>query len=668
MISKSLGPKKITMEKLPGVKMERGIILTCAFLVTIHLAASFFPHLRLWGISQLHYFPLGFRIAISLVGLLIILVPKINRIAAEALARALIRIAEKFKKMNKYFIYSLLSLLSVVFFWVFRAKTPLLGDGWVRAGSIGIGVLTEITEPLDFYLHLLVSRMFGLDGYTAYRALSYIAGALYIFTIFLICDLLGKDRKEKLFIFSILATMGGNQLFFGYIESYSLMYVVMTAYLLFGIRYLKQKRGFVWPCLFFLLAASFHVSALIVLPSLFYLAFARSSEENNVKVERFKFVNLIGLVSVILLIGMGLYFLKTHSQETLTKSFLIYPFGDGAGFYSFFSFAHILDFLNQLFLLSPVSLVLWILFLVFFRKAINFKENVFEFLVWVIGCTFAFALFVDPKLGYARDWDLFAFAGLGVTLLGLYLFISIFGKEKAWELSRGTLILFTSSLIFTLPWLWVNASEEKAVARFEDLLRIDEKRAAYGYETLACYFRDKGEEERTVEYWKKAIAINPNPRYFGALGNAYHRLKKNDQAIEAFNRAIQMAPGVSYLQLLYNSIGICLAETRRYDEAVTQMKKAISLAPQNAEYYDNLGNTLGMAGRYEEASQCFEKSLSIDPGRIKVYRRLGLTYARLGKKNEAKKYLEIYQKSMPQDAPGMKGIIDSIEIDVEPNK
>ena len=105
-------------------------------------------------------------------------------------------------------------------------------------------------------------------------------------------------------------------------------------------------------------------------------------------------------------------------------------------------------------------------------------------------CSFAFALLVDPKLGYARDWDLFAFTGLGVTFLGLYLMLNFLRtlhktvqgrKEKVMELNhepygvwlnRMTVILFVTSLVSTLPWILVNASEGKAIARFENLLKI----------------------------------------------------------------------------------------------------------------------------------------------------------------------------------------------------
>jgi Tfp pilus assembly protein PilF len=675
LIPKSAEINKILIREFFSARKERLFLFTCAFLVLIHPIASFFPHLRLWGINQLHYFPLEFRMAVSIVGLLI-LVPRVNKTLTDFLHRVCKWLAEKFKKMNRYLKYSLVSLLSLIVFWILRAKTPLLGDGYLRAGELRLGELFSITEPLDFYLHLQIFRLFGLDGYTTYGVLSCIAGALYIFLILLFCDLWGKDGKERLFIFLILASMGANQLFFGYIESYSFMYVSMIAYIFFSMRYLKKKSGFLWPCLFLLLAASFHLSALFVLPSLFYLAFTappqptrpkvrRSVDSNEIhRTGRVKFSNVVCLVCVISLFGLGLYLLKTYSLEEPPGSFLIYPFGGGESFYSFFSFTHLLDFLNHQLLISPVSVVLCMVFLIFWRW-INFKENAIKFLMWLMVCSFSFALLVDPKLGYPRDWDLFAFSGLGVTFLGLYLVLEIFRKEKMMELSRVTLILVVVSLVSTLPWILVNASQEKAVARVEYLLKTDEKRAAYGYETLACYFRDKGEHEKTVESWKKAIAINPNPRYLSALGNAYLRLKEYDKAMEVYDRFIQMAPNFPGVDHVYSDMGNFFVTVGRYDEAVSQLKKAISLRPDRAVYYYNLGNILGRVGRFEEAVPYFEMALRLNPDNTAVYKKLGICYGGMGKKEEAKRFLETYLKSMPLDAPAIKTIIDSIEFEIE---
>jgi len=662
--------KEASMANAMGSKMERLILLTCAFLTLSRLLASFFPNLRLWGISQLHYVSLEFRIGLSAVGLLI-LIPKINKTVAGVLNRVFDSIAERLKKMNRYLLYSAAGFLSLIPLWLLRSRTPLLGDGYLRAGEVRTEALSSVAEPLDALVHLAVSKLFGLDSYTTYGVLSCLAGGLFVFLLLLLCDHLGRDGREKLFVFSILITMGANQLFFGYIESYTLMYTAMAGYVLFSVRCLREKSGFLLPCAFMVLAAGLHLSAIFILPSLFYSAFAAVPKSSRQKVRKSRITNAAILACVTALMMLGYYLVHVGSPEGSTGHLLIYPLGGGDRSYPFYSPGHLLDFLNHQLLVSPVNVVLWIMLAFFLRKVVRFKEPVVRFLAGLCFCSLAFALVIYPGLGYARDWDLFAFTGLGTTLLALYLAVNGFrtlhqksksGQGEGVGLGRLTAILLVTSLVSTLPWILVNASKPKSMARFEDILMMEEKVSALGYDITATYLRDEGQYEKAIEYWKKAIAVKENPRYYASLGNAFRRLERYDEAIAAYDKALQTAPNHPVIRLLHESLGICLAEVGRYDEAVDQLKKAIDSKPGIAGYYYTLSDILGRSGRYEEALARFETALSLDQKNIGAYRTLGLAYLEIGKKEEARRCLEAYLKSEPEDADEIQGIIDSMRI------
>ncbi|MGB7061622.1 MAG: tetratricopeptide repeat protein [Candidatus Zixiibacteriota bacterium] len=663
-------------------RLQITILATCGLLILARIVASFFPHLRFWGLSQLHYFSLEFRIGLSVIGLLI-LIPRVNKIVAGVLGRVFDSIAERLKKMNRYLLYSATSFLSLIPFWLLRSRTPLLGDGYMRAGEIRMGKLFSVAEPLDALLHLLFSKFFGLDAYTTYGVLSCLAGGLFVFLLLLLCDLLGENGREKLLIFSVVLTMGATLLFFGYIESYTLMYAAMAGYVLFAVRYLKGRGGFLLPCVFMVLTAGFHLSAIFVLPSLFYLAFAPVIPGSGQKVRKSRFVNPVILTFVTALIGLGFYVVRAGSSQGSVGHLLIYPFGGGDEGYSFFSLGHLLDFVNHQILVSPVNVVLWMVLLLLFWRRISLKDNVARFLFWLGICSLGFALLVDPKLGYARDWDLFAFSSLGATLLGLYLILSLVGEltqaasspgqeqtpgggeGRAMDLRPVTLALVVTSLVSTLPWILVNASEQKAVARFEDLLKMDEKGTAHGYETLACYFRDRGEHQRSAKSWRDAIALNPGPRYFGALGNAYQRLGEYDKAIEAYDRSLRMASHFPGVARVHKNFGNTLAKAGRFEEAVLQLKKAIDLRPGRTEVHQSLGNILGKLGRYQEAVPYLEMALESDPGNVALYKALGTCYAAMGRKEEAGMYLKTYLQSRPEDARKIEEIMDSLEVDIQ---
>jgi tetratricopeptide (TPR) repeat protein len=214
----------------------------------------------------------------------------------------------------------------------------------------------------------------------------------------------------------------------------------------------------------------------------------------------------------------------------------------------------------------------------------------------------------------------------------------------------------------------INATEQKAVARFEDLLKMDEVRAAHGWETMACYFRDKGQHEKTIRLWQNAASLKPIPRYFAVLGNAYLKVQRYDEAIQALERSIRMAPNRAGIEYSHRSLGMGLAAKGRYREAVSHLRQAIDLAPDRAEFHYIMGNTLGKAGRYEEAVPYFETVLRLNPAHVHTYKLLGVALVRLGRKEEARDYLESYIRLAPQDATGVKGLIDSIEIQMDSSR
>jgi tetratricopeptide (TPR) repeat protein len=63
----------------------------------------------------------------------------------------------------------------------------------------------------------------------------------------------------------------------------------------------------------------------------------------------------------------------------------------------------------------------------------------------------------------------------------------------------------------------------------------------------------------------------------------------------------------------------------RYDEAIECFNRAIELGPKNAEAWNNKGAALGKLGRYDEAMEHFDIAIGIDP----QYSKLGTTKAKL---------------------------------------
>lgn len=599
-------------------KIEKILSAGCAVVILMHLFASFFPNSRLWGINYFFYFPLSVRCVLSLTGLLF-LFPPFNRAVINYVENFLKRANDRLPRINRYISYTLVSLVCVPIFWLLREKTHLLGDGSVRVGEIQKGIWLTPTEPLDVFLHSQAYQLFhslwNWNGFTTYAFLSCLAGAIFIFFAFLFSDQIGQIKKGSLLVFGIMATTGGTLLFFGYVESYSYLYASIIAYLFFCVRYLKGKCSFAIPCLVYLITSSLHLSGFFLLPSLIYLFILKNKKNIGQSKTGLDIRGLILLFVTLFLSTAEIWLLRSmtlKNQEVQLTYFLIPLVGDTEGSYTLFSFSHLLDVLNEGLLIFPVSIAVWTAILFFWKRGRTITDQVSKFFICLVLSSFLFAILVDPKLGYARDWDLFAATGIGYTVLGAYLLIKLLSIEKLKNLNYAVSILIFSGLVCVSPWVLVNSSVEKSIQRFEDILSLDKKRSAYGHEILARYYERRKMYRLAIKQYELATQIQRHPRYLHQKAALHCVLGQNSEALKAITESLE-------------------------------------IDSSHAEAYNTKGVILQAMESYEEAEEAYKKALKLEQNLYQIHYNLGIVYIKMEKYQEARKHLEIYLKLSPHD-------------------
>ncbi|HQF82418.1 MAG TPA: tetratricopeptide repeat protein, partial [Candidatus Syntrophosphaera thermopropionivorans] len=127
--------------------------------------------------------------------------------------------------------------------------------------------------------------------------------------------------------------------------------------------------------------------------------------------------------------------------------------------------------------------------------------------------------------------------------------------------------------------------------------------------------------ENAIIELKKVLDINPNviDAYIG-IGLCYKGQSRFNNAIESFQKAIQIAPTNPGVHEVYNYIGLCYLEQNRFDEAIEYFNKALQIDVNNPIYlenialvYNNKGVMLNDSGKYDEALSYFEQSLRFSP-------------------------------------------------------
>ena len=638
-------------------RLEKVVLFACASVILIHAVASFFPKERLWGVNHLAYFSFVPRwIMIILASL--VLVPKVNTILYDAFASFFDLVDRNLRGIKRSYKYLVLSLGSMVLFWVFRARTYLLGDGHLRGRELVEGATFSASEPLDFYLHALAYRFLKLDAYQIYALISCLAGAVFVFSALWISHRMGKENRERVLVFLALVSMGSIQLSFGYKESYSLVYAAVMVYFLLSFLYLKDKGSLLLASLALLASISLHLSAVYLLPSLIYLYLVDPQAETK----PFSFGRMSRLVFLLSLLGAGFIFLTAGGRGPGSiASHLIPLVGNESNAYSAFSGSHLMDMVNEQLLLSPAGVILWIVVIFCVRK-ISLKDRVTTFFVIVIALSLAFAFLMNPELGYARDWDLFSSTGLGYTLLGSYLVLNYLRESKIRRLNYVLLAVTSAALLSTLPWIYLNAQENKSVERFKVLLDLDAKGAGYGHEILGYHYRERGLTNEETEEWEKALAAAKVERYAASLGIGYLQSGRYRESAAAFRRAIQLNP---YSAQNYNNLGIALFNDGQYDEAKKQYETSIQMDSGFWMAHQNLGVLYNAVGQYDKALEAIKKAIQIYPGDFKMYLVLASVYNNMGKPKEIIPFLEDYLKRKPQDHERVQKFLEEMKIDRE---
>ncbi|KPL04034.1 MAG: hypothetical protein AMJ90_02355 [candidate division Zixibacteria bacterium SM23_73_2] len=610
-------------------RLEKTIAILCFILILLHFIASFFPEKRLWGINHLAYFSLSFRIIILFLGLLLlVLVPK-----STALDRYKLRLPHfAWIGKLKYLRYIIVSLIFLVIFWLLRTKTYLLGDGYLRAKEISTGARPFFTEFLDLSLHSTLygffHQIFNWDAYTTYAFVSVVCGAVFVFFVFLLGDMIGRSGRDKMLILVLLVFSGGTQLFLGYVESYTILYLAILLYIYFSIGYLNGKNSLILPCFVLLISGFFHISALVLFPSFLFLLLIKNPTKDALNPEGIILQKILCVVIIVISTILGFLLFKFYplkGSEQKISHFLIAFWGSGKDLYSLFSLNHLLDVINQQFLVASLGILIWAAIFISARKKINIKSNTSRFFFLVTIFSLAFALLVDPVLGYARDWDLFAFTGLGYTIWAIYLMVDL--HEKLKNAKYVVLALTITLLTCSLPWFLLNADISKSVRRFENLLGLYQRGKSYGYETLSICYRELGMTEREMEELEKTITLEKNPRNIVKLGVRYFEIGEVEKGISLFENAIRIDPNASYA---HNNLGLAYLKKGLLDEAISEFKSAIRSKPTQSSYYVNLGDAFSEKGLFEESIEQYEKAKRLDPENPEAHHRLGLFYAKEG--------------------------------------
>jgi tetratricopeptide (TPR) repeat protein len=140
------------------------------------------------------------------------------------------------------------------------------------------------------------------------------------------------------------------------------------------------------------------------------------------------------------------------------------------------------------------------------------------------------------------------------------------------------------------------------------------------------------------EILDKLVAAYPNDeRAHFTLGGYYFGQQDFAQAITHYKRATELAPDYS---TAFNILGYAYRQNEQYSDAENSFKKYIELIPKDPNPYDSYAELLLKMGRFDEAITQYNKALSVDSNFVNSHFGIAAALAYQGKTAEAQAELQ----------------------------
>jgi hypothetical protein len=364
-----------------------------------------------------------------------------------------------------------ISALLLVAFYLFPIVHTRWGDAYILSQAIAwpdpsLRLTHSWQAPLDVFLHSQFWLTFGppngwQDAMPVYRLLSPLAGAIYLAVLLKLAA--DRELAPGWLTYGLVASLGVIQLFFGYVENYSFAAAGILTFLWLGQRVLQQRSPLWLAALALALTNATHPSTIILAPALLYIGWIiwRQGTATLLRVVvEIALPLLLIAVSTIWLMEVGghglVALLTTDRPGGSDASWFVPLWGTETRWetYTFVSWSHLRDLLNQMLLVAPVVLpsLLWI-GLATRRHVTSGHFETRRFLAVAALAHLLLIVIWNPDYGGQRDWDLFSLAWIATTL---WLVSVARATLDDATLTAGFVPLLALQALHTAAWLYQN--------------------------------------------------------------------------------------------------------------------------------------------------------------------------------------------------------------------
>lgn len=578
----------------PWFRRAAPILVLLALWVVYGVLESLLWRKQLWGAHFFAYLPPAWWLAAP-IALALMALP------GTAAARGVGLLPARFAPW-------LAAIAAAILFSLLRTRHLFWGDGVPLSINIPQGQSFHPDEPLSLYLHHLIYRLGGgnWSGVTAVAIGSVLSGALFAGrTVQWLSNRYAEPGIAALAALCLL-TQGFTQIFYGYVENYPYLAVTLLYFLTWGVDFLEGRIGPLRPLAAALVAAALHVMGwLAIVPTVYLVAIGLAQARRRRRLA-FAVVLVIVAASLALHATAGLFGTETPAARVAgaARKLLAPRTGDGT---SLPSPRDLGDLWSQFVIVGPLSLPLVAALFAWLRGP-RFRHPVTGRFLCLASLVYSAPMLLVGGwgIGPARDWDIFAAPAVATALCGVLLVVE---RTEAALARRILVALAAASLFHTLPWVALNTSRERTMARVADL-PLDQGRSQM---MLGTYYLNSGDLPKAEHSFRAALAIDS--------------MNVNSQS----------------------GLGLALARQGHYADALPSMRAAVRMSPAKREYRRDLAALLDALEQWEESASQTTVLLSLEPGDRRAWLGLARAYVQLGRLDSAALALDVARSHLPDD-------------------
>jgi tetratricopeptide (TPR) repeat protein len=608
-------------------------------LMVVRTAASLFPHLRLWGLNQ-GAFVTGLWIVFPFLALIAFyLYTRYGQMMSPRSDRQ-----DRMAFSRRLFPY-LAVVLSIVCFWLFSVKEYFLGDGQTLISSLADPNLgLKLRAYGEMLIHQAYMNLLGAadkaHALRSYQHLSILAGAVYVLTVVYYAGRLARSRFAYYAMVLLMLTLPATLLFFGYVENYSLVSAVLYLFFLSAVYAIRENRQHLTPIIAFVIALVLHSITVVYLPvAALYVVFTLARKKGGDWIARRAGLAAGATFALVVIV----YVVVRLWGPLFWKFALLPPVADRftLDHYTLFAGKHLLDYLNLLVFLLPVTMLTTVIRRVALPTGVNDAGHtrsqaaaVFAICGGVLSLTIAFL--VEPKLGMARDWDLMSLLLIGAAAGGVLLWVTYFEKARYFRAVSLALIVLNLGSLF--PWVVLHNSPQGLYDYNMAAMELDLKHCRAGFFTMRVYNEENGrqhEAERISTFCREQF-----PEMWIIL-EGYDLLETGEisKAEGVFDWALHHNPAFF---VIYLDKALCRLQVNDPDGGLENLRIADALNPYNTYDATFSGLAYQQRGQIDQAKKWWVKSIAYDGGNPIPYLLLAVTYLEASRPDSALEYIRRY--------------------------